>query len=129
VVHRFAERPDQVGRQRLAAVDEEPEEVSARPDAVLSDGDSVGGEVRLEDVDDATLSVVADVVDAFRSDLERDEEGGRASVTEGPVEPGGVVDKDVVADQGLQFVSRKPLDECTEAATCGAPEKTSKSRI
>ena len=123
MVHGLAERADQVDRQGVAALDEEPEEVAARPDAVLGDGDSVGSEVRLQDVDDATLAIVADVVDAFRRDLERDEHGGRSPVTQGPVEAGGVVDEDVVADQGLQFFSRKPLDECSKTATSRTPKE------
>ena len=129
MIHRFAERADEVNRHGIAALDKEPEEVAAGPDPVLCDGDPVGGEVRLQDVDDATLAIVADVIDALGRDLERDEQGGRSTVTQGPVKAGGVVDEDVLADQGLQFVSRQPLDERTKTAASRTPSKIKMSRL
>ena len=78
--------------------------------------------MRLEDSNDATLSIVADVVNAFWREFERDEESGRSSVTQGPVEVGGVVDQEVFADQHLDLVVRQPLHEGAQTAASRTPE-------
>jgi hypothetical protein len=75
-----------------------------------------------QDCDDPTFAIVANVVNAFGREFERDEKSGRSSVTQGPIEVGGVVDQEVFSDQHLDFIVRQPFHESAETAASRTPK-------